>query len=315
MAEQRRVPARIGADDVARVEAETGHLRGLDYLRGGGACRDAVVSCAAWGDRLLRATATTAVATRLRVALADARNLAGWTCFDTGLDRAAERHWARALELASEAGDQDLVANIRYRSGRLRLHHGRRREALEVFDLGVLAATRAGSHHATALLRANQAWAHAGLGDRDLAETRLRQAHDEFARTSDGVIPGWARFFDETDLSAVTGLVHTELARTVEAGHTATAIPALASAVAGYPDAMARSRALSLIGLTANHLLDSDFDHADQVGARALAVAAGIGSTRVADRLRPLRHLADRYRGDPHARDLAARIAAFAPSR
>ncbi|MEU7530483.1 tetratricopeptide repeat protein [Saccharothrix sp. NPDC042600] len=314
MVEQQRVPARIGVRDVVRLEEETERLRGMDYRRGGGACRDSVIVAAAWSDQLLRAKSTTAVRTRLLVALADLHNLAGWTCFDTGLEQAAARQWDRALTLAAEAGHDELVANIHYRSGRMRLHNARRREALEIFELGVVAAKRARSRHAIAILRANEAWAHAGLGDQGMAMIRLRQAHEEFDRTAVPDVPGWARFFDETDLSAITGVVHTELARTVDPAHTATAIPALAVAVAGYPERMTRSRALSLIALTANHLLDGDFDQADAVGQRAVALACEVSSIRVADRLQPLRHLADRYRGDPHARVLAARIAAFTPA-
>ncbi len=313
MAKHGCVPARIGAGDVTRLEAETERLRGLDYRQGGGACRDSVIVTAAWGDQLLRATASAPVRARLHVALADVYNLAGWTCFDTGQEQAAERHWDRALRLASGVGHHDLMSNIHYRSGRMRLHNGRRREALEIFDLGVLAAKRAGSHHATALLRANEAWAHAGLGDQGMAVIRLRQAYEDFAHAVDSCIPSWARFFDETDLSALTGVVHTELARTVDPGHTTTAIPVLTAAVLGYPDGMKRSRVLSLIALTANHLVDHDFDQADLVGKQAIAAAATVSSIRVADRLQPLRHLADRYRGDPHAQGLAARIAAFTP--
>ncbi|MBB5960186.1 tetratricopeptide (TPR) repeat protein [Saccharothrix tamanrassetensis] len=313
MAEQDRVPARIGVGDVVRLEAETERLRGLDYRHGGGSCRDSVIATAAWNDQLLRAKATATARSRLHVALADVHNLAGWTCFDTGLEQAATKHWDRALELGAVVGHQDLIANIHYRAGRMRLHNGRRRDALEVFDLGVVAAKRARSHHATAMLRANQAWAHAGLGDQGMALIRLRQAYEEFAQATVSAVPSWARFFDETDLSALTGVVHTELARTVDPCHTATAIPALTAAILGYPDGMTRSRALSLIALTANHLLDNDFAHADLVGRRAVAAAGRVSSIRVADRLQPLRHLAGRYRGDPHARQLAARIAAFTP--
>ncbi|MEJ2853862.1 MULTISPECIES: hypothetical protein [unclassified Saccharothrix] len=314
MVEQQRVPARIGARDVVRLEEETERLRGMDYRLGGGACRDAAIVTAAWSDQLLRAKATAAVRTRLLVALGDLHNLAGWTCFDTGLDQAAARHWDRALELAAEAGHDELVANIHYRSGRMRLHNARRRDALEVFELGVMAAKRARSRHAVAVLRANEAWAHAGLGDQGMALIRLRQAHEEFGHTAPGDTPTWARFFDETDLSAMTGMVHTELARTVDPSHTATAIPALTKAVTRYPARMARSQTFSLIALTTNHLLEGDFDHADAVGTRAVAQACELSSIRVADRLQPLRHLADRYRGDPHARTLAARIAGFTPN-
>ncbi|MEU4448744.1 tetratricopeptide repeat protein [Actinosynnema sp. NPDC050801] len=313
MAEPQHVPARIGVEDVERLEAETERLREVDYRRGGGACRDAVVASATRSDRLLDAEVAGAVRRRLLVALADLRNLAGWTCFDTGRDDAATRHWDRALDLAAEAGHHDLEANIHYRVGRLRLHRGERREALEVFSSGLAAARRAGSRRAVAMLHANQAWAHAGLGDRDEAMRLLRLAHDEFARTPSGPAPGWVRFFDESDLCGLTGVVLTELARTVDPSHTSTAIDSLSAAVAGYPEEMTRSRAFSLVALTVNHLVDRDFDHAAEVGGRALAAATAVNSTRVADRLRPLRHLADRYPGNPHARALSAGIAAFTP--
>ncbi|MFD1146548.1 hypothetical protein [Saccharothrix hoggarensis] len=313
MAGNPQVPARVGVDDVVRLEAEVERLRGLDYRQGGGACRDSAIACAARHDPLLDADATDAVRARLLVALADLHNVTGWTCFDTGLDDAASRHWDRALELAAEAGHHDLVANIRYRVGRMRLHRGRCREALEVFAHGLAAARRAGSRRAVAMLHANQAWAHAGLGQADEAMRLLDLAHDEFARTPRGPVPGWARFFDEPDLCGLSGVVLTELARTVDRSHTSAAIDSLTAAVAGYSGGMARSRAFSLVALTANHLMQHDFDHAAEVGDHALAAAREVRSTRVVDRLRPLCALADRHATDPHARALSARIAAFTP--
>ncbi|MCC8251459.1 tetratricopeptide repeat protein [Saccharothrix luteola] len=312
MAEPQHVPARIGIEDVERLAAETERLRDVDYRRGGGACRDSAVECATRHDLLLDVAASGAVRERLLVALADLHNLAAWTCFDTGFEVAASRHWDRALGMAVEAGRHDLAANVHYRVGRMRLHGGRRREALKAFASGLHAARRAGSRRAVAMLRANQAWAHAGLGHKEEAMRLLALAQDEFARASDPA-PGWARFFDETDLSGLTGVVLTDLARTVDPSRTTPAIDSLTTAVAGYSEAMTRSRAFSLMALAANHLVDGDFDHAAEVGGRALALAATIRSTRVADRLRPLRHLADRHPGNPHARALSARIGAFTP--
>ncbi|WP_053716061.1 hypothetical protein [Saccharothrix sp. NRRL B-16348] len=312
MAEPQHVPAHIGVADVERLAAETERLRGVDYRRGGGACRESAIECATRHDRLLDAAAPGTVRRRLLVALADLHNLAAWTCFDTGFEDTATRHWDLALGMAVEAGHHDLAANIHYRVGRLRLHGGRRREALEAFSAGLVAARRAGSRRAVAMLRANQAWAHAGLGDEAEAVRLLNLAHDEFARAS-GPAPGWARFFDEPDLCGLTGVVLTDLARTVDPAHTAPAIDSLTAAVAGYSAGMTRSRAFSLMALAANHLVDGDCDQAADVGGQALALAGAIRSTRVADRLRPLRRLADRHPGNPHARTLSARVAAFTP--
>ncbi|MGM1059359.1 tetratricopeptide repeat protein [Saccharothrix sp. Mg75] len=311
MADRRHVPARIGVPDVVALEEETGRLRAVDYERGGGACRDAVVGAAARSGAMLRADATDAVRRRLLVALADLHNLAAWTCFDTGLDATALRHWRRAAELAARAGNQDLVANVHYRMGRLRLHRGAAAAALSCFEQGVAAARRAGSDHAVAMLFANQAWAFAALGDGERALRRLRRAHDAFAASTPEAAAAWARFFDETDLSALSGMVHSELARTVDPAHSAPAIRDLTAAVVGYPEEMTRSRTFGLIALTGNHLLDNDFDHAAAVGDRALALAVEVDSARVVDRLRPVGRLAESYRRDPDARELAGRIAEF----
>ncbi|GAA3458295.1 hypothetical protein GCM10018963_03080 [Saccharothrix longispora] len=294
------------------VEEETGRLRALDYERGGGACRDEAVRAVARGERLLCAQATGVVLRRLLVALADLHNLAAWTCFDTGVDHTALRHWRRAGELAARAGNQDLVANVHYRTGRLRLHRGAPAAALSCFEQGVVAARQAGSRHAVAMLFANQAWAFASLGDAEEALRRLGRARDAFEASTPSVAPAWARFFDETDLTGLSGMVHSELARTVDRAHAARAIRDLTEAVVGYPEEMTRSRLFGLIALIGNHLLGNDFDHAAAVGDRALALAGEVDSLRVADRLRPVGRLARACRADPRARELAGRIAEFA---
>ncbi|MGW4110800.1 tetratricopeptide repeat protein [Actinosynnema sp. NPDC004786] len=311
MAEPQRVPAHVGVEDVERLEAETERLREVDYREGGGACRDAAIAHAARHDRLPDAVTAGPLRVRLLVALADLHNVAGWTCFDTGREALAARHWDRALDLAVEAGHEDLQANIHYRVGRMRLHRGRRCEASREFALGLVAARRAGSARAVAVLHANQAWARAGLGDRSGALRLLHLAHDEFSRAPSGPVPGWVRFFDEPDLCGLTGVVLTELARTVDPAQTSAAIDSLTAAVAGYSERMSRSRTFSLVALATNHLVDRDFDQAAEVGERALAAAGSLDSTRVADRLRPLRRLADRHPREPHARILSDRIAAF----
>ncbi|MGM1064857.1 tetratricopeptide repeat protein [Saccharothrix sp. Mg75] len=305
---ERGVPGRIGLADVARLEAEVHQLRDLDYRFGGGVCRDAALVRAANNDQLLEAHCTALVRTQLLASLGDLHNLAAWMCFDTGLTRAARLHWRVALEFARDAGHQDLAANVHYRLGRVHLHLGEHREALGRFALGLATGC---SPHAASVLHVNMAWAHAGLGDRPAALADLHQAHDRFARSGPAAPPGWARFFDDVDLSAMTGMVHTELARTVDLAHTGTAVPALTNAVFGYSEGMVRSRVFCLIALSTNHLLDGDADQAARVGEQALASAPTVHSARLSDRLAELRALADRHPKDTSARELASRIDAF----
>lgn len=307
-------PTRVGRSDVALIEAATTAFRTLDYQYGGGSCREAVLAQLNWGQRLLGAEGTESVRARLFAALADLHNLAGWLCFDTGLTGSARDHFDRALELAKLADNNALVANILYRMGRVYLHHRAPAEALTLFGLGHTAAVQAGSALARAILYTNQAWAHAIAGSESEAIATLGLAADEFERADAATAPSWARFFTATDMSAMTGTVHTELALTVSPRHTARAIPALATALAHYGDDMTRSRAFVLISLAVNHLLDNDVDEAAKVAEEAMGVADQVRSVRTRDRMRPLRVEADRRRDRSEAGELAARIALFSVS-
>lgn len=300
-------PRRIGMPDVERLERATARFRAIDYPSGGGACCEEVGAAVADAERLLTASASRVVRGRLLVALADLHNLAAWTCFDVGSPGRADRHWTRALALATEAADHSLVANIRYRTGRVHLHGHAPSRALGLFEAGARAARMAGSQHTTALLLTNQAWALAALGDRPGALRRLGQALDHFDRSRPDAAPAWARFFDEVDLSAMLGVVHTELALSTGAAHTSLAISALVRATESYGPGMARSRVFSLIALAVDHVLDGDFDHAARVAAEAVEGARGVRSARVVDRMRPLARLAER-RG---AADVSAAVADY----
>ena len=206
------LPARVARCDVDRIEAVTCALRGLDYGHGGGACREAVVAQSRWVHELLYADAPDDVRHRLTLAAADLDNLAGWTSFDVGLYGPARGYFARALTQARRAGDASLVANVLYRAGRLHLHQGLAREALRFFQLGRIAAAEAACPVTLALLAANEAWAHAVLGDAVETRRALDRAHEEFARAEGPAAP-WTRFFGTADLQALEGMAHLELSR------------------------------------------------------------------------------------------------------
>ena len=194
---------KIGLVHVGHLRAMTSALRAVDYRYGGGACRTQVQALLSWCDKAFAHSVSAAVHRGFRNAIAELHALAGWASFDAGLGGSAHRHFLLALDFAE---DEDLVANIRYRMGRVHLHHGGPAEALGMFRLAGMAAT---SHHTNAILAANQAWCHAEMGQRVPALASLGRAHDAFARADvDGVAP-WAAFFDVNDLAAITGVVYT----------------------------------------------------------------------------------------------------------
>jgi tetratricopeptide (TPR) repeat protein len=297
--------------DVRQVEAATRALRALDYQYGGGFCRDAVVAQLSWGQQMLDSSAASPVKSRLFVALADLHSLAGWTSFDTGLMDSARGHFANALELAKQGDNNPLVANILYRMGRVYLHQEAPNDALKLFQLGQIAAQESGSELAIAVLAANQAWAYAMMKNEDQALKLLGLAKDEFARANLAEAEDWVKFFNETDVYAMIGTVHTVLARDVDLKHTRYAIPALTRAIDAYGEDMQRSKTFNLSALATNHLLEGDIDHGARVGRAALESAEGLKSARIKDRMRPLQEEAEKRKNNPDARDLAERLGSF----
>lgn len=302
---------RSGTSDIEALEAQTRALRAVDYQSGGGMCRDAVVVRIHRAHQMLKTRMSDSVRDRLFCAIADLHNLAGWTCFDSGHVGAAHHHLDVALELAARGGNDALTANVHYRRGRIHLHHGTPDEALAQFQLGQLAARRAGSKLAASILSANQGWAYAKKGNTNLAVELLGRAKEEFAESEEGAPPDWARFFTEIDVSAMVGSAHIDLALRNGGRHIEIAISALIDAVGGYGPEMARSRSLCLIMLAIGHLLDGDSDQALSVATEAIQAAETLKSVRTRDRLRPLKQEADKRREDTDSRTLFEAVTAF----
>ncbi|WP_410638449.1 hypothetical protein [Amycolatopsis sp. lyj-346] len=299
---------RIGEADVRRLEAATQEFRALDYRHGGGACRDAAEALVPYAELMLLGVVREPTLPRLCTAVADLHNLVGWTSFDEGRPGAALAAFGRALELAATAGNDELLANICYRIGRVHLHYDAVEEAVRHFERGQAAARRTGSTHARAILSANLAWADAKQGAVSAARTRLRAAVDEFAAASAAAPPPWAAFFGETDLAAMIGTVHTELALGVSVRHAGEAIDALTVATEGYGRAMTRSRVLTRIWLATAHALAGDLDEAARVGGAAIEVATELRSERTRQRMSSLTAAASRFPGSADAREILERV-------
>ncbi len=310
------LPIDIETPDVAELEAAVGVLRALDYRQGGGFCRDAVRVVKTASLLLHWGRVPDPLRSRLYAVLADVHNLLGWTEFDIGHGEPARRRFGRALELAAEAGNDNLVANIRYRLGRLYLHRHDVPGALAEFARGRAAAGRSDSRRAAAILVANEAWAFAMGRDERAALSRLAEAEAAFAEAGSWPRPRpWEAFFREADMAAMRGTVLTELASAVggavAARHSGAAIIELTDAADRYGADMARSRSLTLIMLAQNHALGGDFDEATRVGVAAIDLAATVGSVRPKDRLVPLERLLRAHPADPAVDTLLDRIARY----
>jgi len=312
---QTPAPGRVGLSDVRQIEASTKALRGLDYQYGGGACRDAVVAQLSWAQRMLDAHVGDNVRPRLFTAVADLHNLAGWTSFDIDLVDSARFHFSKALELAKEVQNNSLMANVLYRMGRVYLEKEAPDDALKLFQLGQIAAQESGAEIAVAVLCANEAWAYAKMGLIEQTQKMLGRAHDEFARADLARTPSWAKFFNETDVYAMTGTVHFALSRAPEndaqldrAKHTRIAIPNLQRAIDGFSSDMARSQLFNITTLAAAHIMDGDLNHGLRLGRQSLEMANDVKSSRTVNRMKPLMAEAAKYSHNADSRDLAERI-------
>jgi tetratricopeptide (TPR) repeat protein len=281
-------PSRVTVADIEQIEHVTAGLRALDYQFGGGACRDAVLAQTRWVARFLDADATDDVRRRIHLTLADLHNLTGWTSLDLGLYSASRRHFAHALTHSRYADEPSLLANVLYRTGRLHLHREQTPEALRFFQLGQIAAQDSGDALAVAVLCANEAWSYAILGDQAQALRSLHRAGDELARAEPATAAPWVRFFGPTDLDAMAGMTHLELATGDPSLHLDPAIGALTRAVAARDAHQARSHAFEVTALAVATLRTGDHQAGIALGWDAVTAAEQLSSRRVLDRLEPL---------------------------
>ncbi len=175
------------------------------------------------------------------------------------------------------------------------------------FQQGQRPAQDSRSELAVAVLRGNEAWAYAMMGDGAQATKLLGRSRDELARADLSKAPDWARFYNETDMHAMTGTVHTVLSA-FDIKHAAIAIPAINQSLVHYDESMSRSRTFMLTALATNHLRQGDVDHGVRIGRDALTLATGLKSRRVADRLKPLEIEAARRANNSDSRQLSQLI-------
>ena len=105
---------------------------------------------------------------------------------------------------------------------------------------------------------------------------------DEFASANDDEAEDWVKFFNDDDVYAMIGTVHTVLAQEVDPKHTKYAIPALSRALDSYGDEMARNKAFNLSLPATNHLLRgcSAVRKGHRVGGPVVPAYAGLFRTR-----------------------------------
>ena len=193
------LPSQLGMTDVVEIKNTTEQLRSAARARGGQA--RAVSAAAIEYGRLTQVPAAEPVAARLGSVLADLHTLAGWCCYDSGLDRRARWHYRQAIDHATAAPDDYRLADVLQYVGILERAAGHPNEAVKFYQL-------AGFHLGAKGDPGLVAWGH-GLSALALANLEHPQAAEHLTRAREGWQPSNA--FERADMDYQTALVHAEL--------------------------------------------------------------------------------------------------------
>jgi hypothetical protein len=205
------VPSRVGHADVEAIRDLTRAV--ADVARTVGGQAGPACSLAEWADRCVTADASDAVRKALLAALADRHVIAAWCCHDSYAPVLAHHHFARAVELATEAGDGYRASYaLRYAANML-IDRGEPDNALKLAQLAELQLADAPRDDPrVAPLRSQlavvSALALARLVDPG-SEVAARRVRSELGRSRDGWDP--PSLHDRAVMDSITSLVHLHL--------------------------------------------------------------------------------------------------------
>lgn len=281
------VPETVTPATIASVREITNRHRQLDAAYGGGSCRDSALGYLLWARGLLHTPCPDqSLAADLHRKLADLHNLVGWMSHDLGQHNSARRYLAQGLVLAQQAGDDSLMADAYYRLGRVSIHQNDPREALHLFQLGLMVATNSTCPSSAAILHANIGWAHAKMGNAAAVRDSLSRAGEELNRADGHDAPQWTRFFSVADLAGMSGVVHAALARHDEhrKTHAPLAIEHASRALDSRTDA-SRSGAFDHVTAATGHALLGEGPQVLPHASAVLTATGTVRSRRLLDRL------------------------------
>ncbi|MGH3695307.1 MAG: helix-turn-helix domain-containing protein [Pseudonocardiaceae bacterium] len=175
------LPSRIFAVHVAQVRDLTQFL-GVSG-KAHGPDPDVSSAAATSATRLLKIPGAEQIKQALMAAVAELHIHAGWAASDAGLYHRAMVHYARALELATDAGDAYLQAHALTLAGFATVEHGHPDDGLKMQQLAQIKSWQIPSDDprgvaVQAWAKADSATAYAALGDSQTADRELTTARE-----------------------------------------------------------------------------------------------------------------------------------------
>lgn len=223
--------------------------------------------------------------------------------FDGRHFASADRYYRQACDIAAEANDPTLRANV-LASMSLRATYDE--TASEAVDLALVAedvARPVATPRVASLLAMRSAFAFAAVGDRRGCHAALAKAERLLSQASDGdADPAWSAYFTEPKFLADLGIARARL------GEYESAVPLIEAALDREDDRNHRLRAFHAVWLARAHLHLGAVDAASAAGVRAIEYAGFVESPRVDWHLRELRDALRPHDDSPAVRRYVARL-------
>ena len=286
------LPSRLGASDVAEIRTRTQQLRTAAQVEGGQA-RTASATAASY-RRLAAVPAAEQVTRSLGSALAELDELAGWCCYDAGLDWHARWHYRTAVDLARRVGDDYRAASALRYAGLVDARRDRPNDALKLYQL---AGFKLGNQDPDLA-----AWLHA-VSAHGLAIMGHERAVDHLARAQDG----WQQTdaVERADQNYQAALVNMRLGKLDLAERLTTSV-----------NGAGRHRPVGTFAgiLRATIYVQTGEPRGLDMAKSAIAASAALRSLRARERLVPLADVLD-ARSSSDARELAGMARQVAAAR
>jgi len=300
-------PRRVGLEHAAQVRDLVQQANMLDHAYGGGLAREIIAAQVRWAVSLLDTHIDRAAESELPAAVGYLCTQAGWAAHDSGLDDSALHYYSAALRCAEQAEDWNLRAVALCDLTQIAAYSGRGDDALTLAQQASVRADRIGSLRRSRVAL-QEARAHAQIGEAQASLAAIGRAEDEFAAGNPDSEP--ALFATQLFAAEVMGDSGSTLYTLATRGQcTDAATSRLREAVATYPAAFPRSRALATARLATLLMRSGDPAEAVQFGHQALDTADTINSIRVADSVRNLHRATAEHRGIPEVDALRQRAA------
>jgi transcriptional regulator with XRE-family HTH domain len=294
-------PAKVGLSDVRMYEDTVTQLEALYRRVGGMASRAPLVAMATSGEQLLKAQMRPEVQDRLRYVVAEAHRSAASAAGDVRLMDACRAHVHRALDLA--AGDRDRIAQVLCTASSVEKSYGEVEHALQLGQLGQLAAAVSSDPQVGAVLASENAASYHALGYPEKARQELDTARRLFGDADSTVsLPFFASYGNgHGALAAAEQQLGNYDAARVEGMNVLSARPADEE----------RCNALDTVILATTNVRAGELREGVQQASHALVLVQRIGSRSVRERLKPLAEALAK-RNDSTCRDLARAARAIA---